>query len=475
MKKLPNVTVVIIDCYKHKEAIEAIEKTLEQIEPFATVFLTDGYSHKLDLKDLNVSLVDVFPPIKSKETYSEFVIKELYKSFDTDYVLIIQGDGYVLDGSAWSDDFLNYDYIGATWGYRDGRNVGNGGFSLRSRKLMEILATDPEIKIMHPEDEITGRLYRDYLVKTHGIKFAPPEIADKFSYECNAPQQPTFGFHGQFHSPFKPVVVIKRSGAMGDIVMMEPLLEFYHTNGFHVAVDIPVPFYDLFDRHIYPIYHVSAIGGRCDLIIDLDMAYENEPEQLVIAAYFEKALVFSEKYIRNPILRFDIRDNTKLFDKYVVIHPDDTAMAHRNVHGLDWPWIVENLQDQGYTVIQVGNGEKRYGIYMRCPTINMLMYVIRGAEFFIGNDSGPSQIAVGLNVFSFIFFGSVNPNFRYVDLTNIHILQNKCPIGKDGCYHKIISVRGQDCEVDKEKPPCGVHQTGTVINQINDVIKMKNL
>jgi hypothetical protein len=470
-QQLPNVTVVIIDCHKHKEAIEAIEKTLEQIEPYNVVWITDIDHFRKEGFPGNIYVIE---PITSKEAYSEFVIKELYKYFDTDYVLIIQHDGYVLDGSAWSDEFL-YDYIGATWLYQDGRNVGNGGFSLRSRKLMEILATDPEIKIMHPEDEITGRLYRDYLIKTHGIKFAPDEIADKFSYECNAPQQPTFGFHGNFHSPFKPVVVVKRSGAMGDIIMMEPLLEFYHLNGFHVAVDIPRYFYDLFNGHIYPVYHVSDIGGRCDLLINLDMAYEDEPEQLALAAYFTKALIFSDKHLRNPILRFDIRAESRLFDKYVVIHPDDTAMAHRNVHGLDWNWIVENLQDQGYTVIQVGNGVKRYGTYMRCPTVSMLMYVISGAEFFIGNDSGPSQIAVGLNVFSFIFFGSVNPNFRYVDLTNIHILQNKCPIGKDGCYHRVISVRGQDCEVDKEKPPCGVHQTGTVINQINDVIKMKNL
>ena len=33
---------------------------------------------------------------------------------------------------AWTDDFFNYDYIGATW---DDGVVGNGGFSWRSRKL----------------------------------------------------------------------------------------------------------------------------------------------------------------------------------------------------------------------------------------------------------------------------------------------------------------------------------------------------
>ena len=30
---------------------------------------------------------------------------------ETDFVLIVQYDGFVLHAQAWDDDFLNYDYI----------------------------------------------------------------------------------------------------------------------------------------------------------------------------------------------------------------------------------------------------------------------------------------------------------------------------------------------------------------------------
>jgi hypothetical protein len=112
--------------------------------------------------------------------YNEFGVKELYKYIETSHVLLIQHDGYVLDGSRWSDEFLQYDYIGAPWTYKDGRNVGNGGFSLRSRRLHEILASDKSIDICSPEDEIIGRLYRPYLEKNYGVKFAPEYLAHKF-------------------------------------------------------------------------------------------------------------------------------------------------------------------------------------------------------------------------------------------------------------------------------------------------------
>lgn len=129
-------------------------------------------------------------PMYSKSDYSMFVMKELYKHIETSHMLIIQADGFVLNADAWRDEWLQYDYIGASWLYKDGRNVGNGGFSLRSKRLMQIIATDEKIKpVRTPHNEILEdhcicRLYRDYLVHTHDIRFAPVEVADQFSIEA---------------------------------------------------------------------------------------------------------------------------------------------------------------------------------------------------------------------------------------------------------------------------------------------------
>lgn len=135
-----------------------------------------------------------------RSDYSKFMMKELGKHFDTSHVLTIHADGYVLAPEMWTDEFLEYDYIGATWWYKDNMNVGNGGFSLRSKKLCDILAQH-NIEHYHPEDHHICRTYRPALEKL-GIKFAPEHIANKFSIEAyNIPKPGNkwcgqFGFHG---------------------------------------------------------------------------------------------------------------------------------------------------------------------------------------------------------------------------------------------------------------------------------------
>jgi hypothetical protein len=134
----------------------------------------------------------------SRGDYSRFIIKELAKHFSTPFVLVAQWDGYVVDPLAWSDEFLQYDYIGPRWAWLPkGQQVGNGGFSLRSRRLMEIMAGDefpflPELA----EDNLICLKYRGELEQRHQIRFAPPEVADRFAYENINPPAPTFGFHG---------------------------------------------------------------------------------------------------------------------------------------------------------------------------------------------------------------------------------------------------------------------------------------
>lgn len=138
------------------------------------------------------------PQIHSISDYNNFIIKDLNKYINTEFVLIVQWDGYVINPHLWMNEFLNYDYIGARWPqYYDEHNVGNGGFSLRSKKLLTALQ---KIKYLYdssiPEDELICRKMRGNLENDFHISFAPCEIADKFSYEQTIPTHKTFGFHG---------------------------------------------------------------------------------------------------------------------------------------------------------------------------------------------------------------------------------------------------------------------------------------
>jgi hypothetical protein len=158
--------------------------------PFAqTLLLTSGFH---DLPDLRVERI---PALQSHAEYSHFVAKTLVAHIHTSHVLLVQWDGYIVNPSAWAEEFLQYDYIGAPWGFhKDSYRVGNGGFSLRSKRLLEALR-DPEITETDPEDVAICRKYRPLLEQRYGIRFAPEAVAERFSFESTMPRNVPFGFH----------------------------------------------------------------------------------------------------------------------------------------------------------------------------------------------------------------------------------------------------------------------------------------
>ncbi len=94
--------------------------------------------------------------LRSKADYGAFVVKSLPNYVQLPYALVVQWDGYVIDPDAWLPEFRHYDYIGAKWTwFKDGLTVGNGGFSLRSQKLLRTLAL-PRFELSHDvnEDEL---------------------------------------------------------------------------------------------------------------------------------------------------------------------------------------------------------------------------------------------------------------------------------------------------------------------------------
>lgn len=190
---LPNVSVVIIDTLSHELAERALARSLAAIRFGAALFISDRACREDGVRNIQI------PPLASRDAYSRFVMRDLLAHVQTDHALLIQWDGYVVNPAAWSDDFLACDYIGARWGFhKDEHCVGNGGFSLRSRKLLEALQ-DPQIDRFEPEDEMICRHYRPMLESRHGIRFAPPEVADRFAFETTYPNGTPLGFHGLFN------------------------------------------------------------------------------------------------------------------------------------------------------------------------------------------------------------------------------------------------------------------------------------
>ena len=161
--------------------------------------------------------------------------------------------------------------------------------------------------------------------------------------------------------------------------------------------------------------HISQVDKRLAQskevrFVNLDLAYESFPNQNRLQTYYNFCGIKDGK-IRNPKLSlgFPISEQTKLFEKYCVIHLEERNQPERNVYGVDWETVTSHLQKQGYTVIQLGKGkfeQIKGATYMNTMNENFLCYTIAGADLFIGIDSGLSHIASGFNVPSVIFFGN---------------------------------------------------------------------
>jgi hypothetical protein len=220
MKKkllLDQVTIVCVSGVNIRKSIYALWRSSRKID-FQSVKLITNRKIKYQPKWLIVEMA-YENSLSSIDEYSFYCVYSLYKHIETNHVLVVQADGYVIDSKKWSSLFTNYDYIGAPWKIRSDayidpfgnhQRVGNGGFSLRSRKLLEVPLTKDVIWDVNEGNFFkhmnVGEQAEDGIICVHnrhiyedtGCKFAPFEVALSFSREQNLPENfklKTFGFH----------------------------------------------------------------------------------------------------------------------------------------------------------------------------------------------------------------------------------------------------------------------------------------
>ncbi|MFD1560917.1 DUF5672 family protein [Paraburkholderia silviterrae] len=191
---LRDVTLCAVDTVNPHHAARALDLSMEQCAFGDAILLTH------ETVPCRARIVPI-ERIRSLEAYSSFMLRELASHISTPWVLVVQWDGYVVNSSSWSDSFREYDYIGARWpGAEANRCVGNGGFSLRSARLLQALANKQfDVPPDGIEDVLICDTWRTALETDHGIRFAPGDVADRFSYEYGKPSGATFGFHAMIN------------------------------------------------------------------------------------------------------------------------------------------------------------------------------------------------------------------------------------------------------------------------------------
>lgn len=188
---LRNITLVCIDCVNLDRAIFAIENCRKKVNFGNILLLTD-------IKN-NLEYASNIPKISDRMEYSIFCLEKLPDYIKTEFCLLIQHDGFIINPDMWNPDWLNYDYIGSPFSYNTDM-VGNGGFSLRSKNLLSLCKKIyTETPIPECEDTFVCWTHRNFL-ELNGMKFSPLHIARKFGSEIEGEIGSQFGFHNKNYS-----------------------------------------------------------------------------------------------------------------------------------------------------------------------------------------------------------------------------------------------------------------------------------
>ena len=200
MLRLKNVTLFLADGRTDEKSFNrslfAVKQCIDKVD-FGEVIFQSAY--KSDIAGVGYKKIKPMVIVE----YSRMVSGKLTEHINTQYALVIQHDGFILNASNWNPDFLKYDYIGAPWlveaTQRPESRVGNGGFSLRSKKLLDVC--DKHYGGTWDNEDWQICVMKRPMFETHGVVFAPLDIATWFSIESHIPEfdndiKKRFGFHG---------------------------------------------------------------------------------------------------------------------------------------------------------------------------------------------------------------------------------------------------------------------------------------
>lgn len=231
--QLKDTTLICVDCRDLIRSVPVMQRCEELVDFGAVKLLTHletDYPNKVEIHN-----------ISSHVMYSIFMLKEIYKYVDTKYMLVIQSDGFIINPNTWNDEWKQYDYIGAIFNQWD--IVGNGGFSFRSKAIMQYMSTlfpnwditensanELQSKMTCYEDGAISTNYKE-LIEVNGFKIAPLDVAGKFAVGGNKTEQyfyeHPFGFHGCWRTVDLKTGLVDKIPLEDDKVKIPDILDLY--------------------------------------------------------------------------------------------------------------------------------------------------------------------------------------------------------------------------------------------------------
>lgn len=193
-------------------------------------------------------------------------------------------------------------------------------------------------------------------------------------------------------------IVVRRSGALGDVILTTPVirrLRFeYPDDQIHILTAYP----DVFRDNPYAT-STSEYTGTPDLFVDLDLAYEKQPQRHIVHAYMDAVFGDVGPTINHSTELF-LTGSPAMFSRdrsYVAVHAAVAGWANRTLPRETWLSVIKGIQAAGLWPILIGSPRDDVpgADVTRFSTtdIHAIAKLIRGCAAFVGSDSGLLHVA----------------------------------------------------------------------------------
>jgi heptosyltransferase III len=258
----------------------------------------------------------------------------------------------------------------------------------------------PKLKLGRPSPSIFKKIYEDFLVSK--IYSQPNSVSERKSVKY----------------------LLIRDGAMGDVLMMTPVLrELHDIHSGDVSIDVATNFEFVFSNNPYVtrVFDLKTLrkGVRSyDVVVDLNGVYERAPNKHPVDAYAK--CVFGGGEINKQLEIYSSQSDEEMINKvvkdigspYIVVHYFSHEWPNREVSSEIWQRLLRHVAIQSsYTIIFIGVARDQVLITNdRCEdhrgrySIQQLKLLIDRSIGFLGGDSGPSHVAAATNAPMAVFY-----------------------------------------------------------------------
>lgn len=222
----------------------------------------------------------------------------------------------------------------------------------------------------------------------------------------------------------KPRYLLIRDGAMGDVLMLTPVVRALHNaHAGDISIDVATHARVVFDHNPYVNQVMSpkqlARGVRTyDVVIDLNGVYERMPNTHPVNAYAKVVLGtadFDKKLALYPSSAdVALIDETvkQIGSPYVVVHQFSHDWPNRTIATEVWAQALEAITASGWVkVVYVGTEQDlapvrdtQHEDHRARYSLQQLSVLIARSQGFIGGDSGPSHVAATTDVPMAVFY-----------------------------------------------------------------------